>query len=98
MPRRRPKGTRSFPGGLSLEDWLARPLRARLDLIYRAQCDLLGSFRVCADKSCRRHRTCCGGDPEACRRRLWFRKTARPKVWPKALRREWARLDDLKSL
>ena len=87
-------GKRSFPGRLTLEAWLKRPLRTRLDLIWRAQCDLVGSFRCCADKRCRRHRTCAGDDPEACLHRLWRRKT----VTPKTLWREWARLDRLKSL
>jgi len=92
MARRRP--TRSFPGRLTLEAWLARPRRARTNSIRRAQCDLLGSFRFCADKRCRRERTCCGRDPGACRQRLWGLE----KVKPKTLRREWSRLEDLKSL
>jgi hypothetical protein len=91
---RQPTGQRSFPGRLTLEEWLARPLRARIDLVWRAQCDLLGSFRVCADKRCRRERTCCGADPEACRHRLWCLTTVKPKT----LRREWIRLERLTSL
>jgi hypothetical protein len=90
----RPQTTRSFPGRLTLEQWLKRPLRVRIDLVWRAQCDLLGSFRFCADKRCRRERTCCGDDPEACRQRLWCLK----KVKHKTLRQEWTRLDRLKSL
>jgi hypothetical protein len=86
--------TRSFPGRLTLEEWLVRPLRARIDLVWRAQCDLLGSFRFCADKRCRRQRTCCGDDPEACRQTLWCRKTVKPKT----LRRQWSRLERLTSL
>ena len=86
--------TRSFPGRLTLEEWLARPLRVRTDLVWRAQCDLLGSFRFCADKRCRRERTCRGDDPGACRQRLW----CLGKVKPKTLRREWSRLECLKSL
>jgi len=86
--------TRSFPGRLTLEEWLARPLRARTDLVWRAQCDLLGSFRFCADKRCRRERTCCGDDPGACRQRLW----CLGKVKHKTLRQEWSRLERLKSL
>jgi hypothetical protein len=69
-------------------------LRVRVDLIRRAQCDLLGSFRACADKRCRRARTCRGDDPRACRDRLWRLK----KVKPKTLWREWSRLDGLESL
>ena len=88
------KSTRSFPGRLMLEEWLARPLRVRSDLVRRAQCDLLGSFRFCANKRCRRQRTCCGDDPGACGWRLWCLK----KVKPKTLRNEWSRLERLKSL
>jgi hypothetical protein len=90
----KPANTRSFPGRLTLEEWLARPLRVRTDLIRRAQCDLLGSFRFCARKPCRRQRTCCGDDPGACGDRLWRLK----KVRPKTLRDEWSRLARLKSL
>jgi hypothetical protein len=92
MTRRRP--TRSFPGRLTLEEWLARPWRVRADLIRRAQCDLLGSFRFCADKRCLRQRTCCGGDPGACGDRLW----GLMKVKPKTLWQEWSRLKHLESL
>ena len=92
MARRRP--TRSFPGRLTLEEWLARPMRARTDLIRRAQCDLLGSFRFCTKKPCHRERTCCGGDPEACLQKLWRLK----KVKTKTLWNEWSRLEHLRSL
>ena len=90
----RPQTTRSFPGRLTLEEWLARPSRVRNDLIRRAQCDLLGSFRFCTRKPCRRERTCCGDDPGACGWRLWCLK----RVKPKTLRSEWSRLERLKSL
>ena len=92
MAQRRP--TRSFPGRLTLEEWLARPLRARTALIRRAQCDLLGSFRFCANKPCLRERTCCGDDPEVCLQRLWRLK----RVKPKTLWDEWSRLARLRSL
>ena len=88
------KGKRSFPGRLTLEQWLAIPFGVRVPLIWRAQCDLLGSFRSCANKRCCRERRCCSDKPDACRERLWRLKKARPKT----LRREWARLDGLKSL
>jgi hypothetical protein len=84
---------RCFPGRLTLEEWLAAPLLDRIDLIWRAQCDLLGSFRYCANKRCRRQRTC-GGDAGVCRQRLWSRNKGNPK----ALAQEWARLDSLKEL
>jgi hypothetical protein len=91
---KRALGKRSFPGRQTLEEWLCAPFHKRIDLVWRAQCDLLGSFRFCAKKPCRRARTCCSEDPKACHQRLWGRK----KVKPKALRVEWARLDDLKTL
>jgi hypothetical protein len=94
MWRRGPTGKRSFPGRLTLEQWLACPLHARINLIWRAQSDLMGSFRFCADKRCRRARTCAGADPQACRQELWFRK----KVKTKTLRDEWSRLERLKAL
>ena len=87
-------GRRSFPGRLTLEEWLAVPWRKRIPMIWRAQADLLGSFRFCAKKRCRRERRCYGEDPEACRQRLRRRK----KVRPKTLRAEWFRLDGLKAL
>jgi len=87
-------GQRSFPGRLTLEEWLAVPFSKRIPLIWRAQCDLLGSFRFCARKPCRRARTCRGDDALACRQRLWLLKKGKPKT----LRNEWARLDDLQAL
>ena len=87
-------GKRSFPGRLTLEEWLAVPFRERMPLVWRAQCDLLGSFRFCTNKRCRRERTCCGDDPQACLHRLWLLR----KVKPKTLRRERARLDSLMNL
>jgi len=90
----RPQTKRSFPGRLTLEQWLARSWHARSDLVRRAQCDLLGSFRRCADKRCRRQRTCRGEDSQACLQRLWRLK----KTMPKTQWREWSRLHDLKSL
>src|SRR6202043_1183431 len=35
----KPANTRSFPGRLTLEEWPARPLPARIDLIRRAPCE-----------------------------------------------------------
>jgi hypothetical protein len=87
-------GSRSFPGRLMLEEWLRLPYSKRLPLIGRAQCDLLGSFRFCGKKRCRRERTCCGADPFECAQTLWRIR----KVRPKTLRREWARLYDLRAL
>jgi hypothetical protein len=42
-------GRRSFPGRLTLEEWLAVPFGKRMALVWRAQCDLLGSFRFCTN-------------------------------------------------
>jgi hypothetical protein len=39
---------------MKLNDWLALSKDERNDLVRRAQCDLLGSFRHCANKRCRR--------------------------------------------
>jgi hypothetical protein len=93
--KRRVQTQRSFPGRLTLEEWLASPSRKRVDLVRRAQCDLLGSFRFCADKQCRRQRTCRGDDPGACCHTLWCLKKVKK---PKTLRAEWSRLERLKSL
>jgi hypothetical protein len=86
-------GRRSFPGRLTLEQWAAIPFRERIHLIWRAQCDLLGSYRYCANKCCKRQRTC-SGDALACRQRLWRRN----RVKPKPLRQELFRLDQLNAL
>jgi hypothetical protein len=65
---------------MRLRDWQALPTKERNDLVRRAQCDLLGSFRHCADKSCRRARWCASSDPRACKDRLWRSKKTRPKT------------------
>jgi hypothetical protein len=91
-PRR---GTnRSFPGRMTLEEWLVLPYRRQFDLARRAQCELLNCHRLCPSKQCKRHRTCCGDDAMACERRLWLL----PKTRPKRLRRESARLEKLAML
>ena len=89
------RGTnRSFPGRMTLDEWLVLPYRRQLDLARRAQCELLNCHRLCANKQCKRHRTCCGDDAMACERRLW----QLPKTRPKRLRRESARLEKLAML
>ena len=85
---------RSFPGRLTLEEWLALPGLGRRDMIHRAQCELLHCQALCAGRQCRRHRTCCGDDVLACRERLWQRAPSRPL----ALRRELRRLENLGGL
>jgi hypothetical protein len=91
---KRQLGKRSFPGRLTLEEWLKVPFIERITLIWRAQSDLMGSFRFCAKKRCRRARSCCGDDPGSCRRSVWRIR----KAVPKTLRKEWARIDALQSL
>ena len=59
---------RSFPGRMTLDEWLVLPYRRQLDLARRAQCELLNCHRLCANKQCKRHRTCCGDDAMACER------------------------------
>jgi hypothetical protein len=85
---------RSFPGRLTLEDWLALPSLGRRDMVDRAACELLQCHRLCAGKQCRRHRTCCGDDAAACKEQLWQRTTRRPMT----LRRELSRLGYLAGL
>ncbi|MFY9696404.1 MAG: hypothetical protein WA776_13975 [Xanthobacteraceae bacterium] len=95
-----PKGKRSFPGRRTLEEWLAIPWRARTKLIWRAQGDLLGSFRYCADKRCCRHHLCVSDNPEACWKKIQrLRRGSRPRmVMPKTMHREWDRLNRLEQL
>ncbi|HEX4407549.1 MAG TPA: hypothetical protein VH206_02135 [Xanthobacteraceae bacterium] len=90
--------TRSFPGRLTLEEWLVTPLRKRINLIARAQCDLLGSFRFCTKKRCRRLRTCCGNDPNHCSSELRHRHHKRHGGMAKVLRHEWQRLNEMRGL
>jgi hypothetical protein len=85
---------RSFPGRLTLEEWIALPDLGRRDMIYRAECELLGCHRLCASKPCLRHRTCCADDAMACERSLWQCVLSNPKM----LRRELARLYGLAKL
>jgi hypothetical protein len=91
--------TRCFPGRLTLEEWLTVPFQKRMTLIARAQCDLLGSFRFCADKRCRRVRTCCGKNPHDCADALRRHRRVKLNVgMSNALRREWARIRALERL
>jgi hypothetical protein len=86
--RRMPKP--KYPRGLTHEQWLALPQNKRRDLTMRARCDLMGSFRHCKHKLCRRARTC-SGDADACLTKLW--RLIKNK--PKTLRSEYARLAQL---
>jgi hypothetical protein len=83
--------SRSFPGRLTFEEWIALPSLGRRDLIDRAACELLACHRLCAGKDCQRHRTCCGDNAAACKARLWRRANWHPMT----LRREIGRLNTL---
>jgi hypothetical protein len=82
---------KAYPGGLTLEQWRALPRDRRSDLVRRAQCDFLGSFRFCTNKACRRARSCASMDPNACVQRLWRLVKKKPKIW----RAEYARIGRL---
>jgi hypothetical protein len=86
-------GKRNFPGRLTREEWRALPRAQRATMARRAQCDFLGSFRFCANKMCRRARTCSSDDPNACAEMLW----RRVKKKPKTLRHAYARIGDLRD-
>src|ERR1700728_3966744 len=88
-PRR---GTnRSFPGRMTLDEWLELPYLRRLDLKHRAECERFGCHRLCARKQCKRHRTCCAADAQDCARRFWH--LTKPK--PKTLWRELTRISEI---
>jgi hypothetical protein len=70
---------RNYPGRLTREQWLALPRAKRHDMARRGQCDVLGSFRLCTNKRCRRARTC-SGDSIACLQRLWLLQKKKPKT------------------
>jgi hypothetical protein len=89
-----PNGKRSFPGRMTLEEWLTLSYWQRVPPVRRAQADVLGSFRFCANKQCLRARTCRGVKPDDCRQRLRRRRKGMSKV----LLKEWTRLDRLADL
>ena len=77
-----------YPARLTRDEWRVLPREKRRDMATRAQCDLLGSFRFCTNKLCRRLRSCSGNDPHACVEQLW----KRVKKKPKTLRKAYARI------
>jgi len=94
------QNAKSFPGRLTLEQWLALPFIERVHLVHQAQCDLWGSFRYCRRKNCRRHRTCLSREAYECAREIKIikrRSTGRTGE-PKTMRREWSRLYALRDL
>jgi len=70
---------------MKLDDWRALPRDQRNDLVRRAQCDLLGSFRHCASRHCRRNRWCAADNPRDCKDRLWILAKNKPKTLRKAM-------------
>jgi hypothetical protein len=78
---------KAYPGGLTREQWRALPRDRRCDLVRRARCDFLGSFRFCSNKACRRARSCASQDPNACVQRLWRLVKKKPKIWRDAYAR-----------
>jgi hypothetical protein len=80
---------------MRIRDWLALPKDQRNDLVRRAQCDLLGSFRHCANKRCRRARWCVSSDPWACENRLWKLRLKLKRMAPKTLRKALGKLEDI---
>jgi hypothetical protein len=81
---------RTYPGRLTREQWQALPRARRHDLARRGQCDVLGSFRLCTNKRCRRARTC-SGDSMDCLQKLWLLQKKKPKT----LRRRYHKFADL---
>ena len=49
-----------YPGRRTREQWLALSIRERSQLAARAQSDLLGLWKTCSKKPCRRAHTCQG--------------------------------------
>ncbi|MGC1776674.1 MAG: hypothetical protein WBB34_01920 [Xanthobacteraceae bacterium] len=88
---------RNFPGGLTLEQWRATPTDTRLRLVRRAQCDLLGSFRFCANKRCKRACGCISDRPMECWERVKDRRkrVIKTKLSGRITIFEWARLEQL---
>jgi hypothetical protein len=81
---------RNYPGRRTLTEWRALPVDDRRDLTRRAQCDLLGAWRHCTNKRCRRVRSC-SGDSWTCVERAWKWTKKRPKT----LRKAYARIGNL---
>jgi hypothetical protein len=53
---------RSYPGRLTQEQWLKRPVRQRYVLAARSAADLLELWRGCSKKPCRRAHACHGDE------------------------------------
>jgi hypothetical protein len=57
----------TYPGRLTREEWLQRSVRERALLAARAGADLLGLWKSCSKKPCRRAHACQGD--ESCKSR-----------------------------
>jgi hypothetical protein len=51
-----------YPGRLTYQQWMARSIRERCLPAARAKSDLLGLWKSCSKKSCRRAHACQGDD------------------------------------
>jgi len=80
----------NYPGSLTRGEWRALPKEQRHLLVRQAQCNLLGSFRHCRNKLCKRSRACSSKNPDDCLERLW--RLVKKK--PKTLRNARARLEE----
>jgi hypothetical protein len=70
-----------FPLRMTFTQWRRLPYRYRHAYLAQAQCTLLGYWRDCAKRRCRRAQRCLFPDP--C---YWDRKSAMPAA-------EWAKAD-----
>ncbi len=70
-----------IPRRMTLRQWRRLPFPSRWWYLARAQCNLLGYWRDCKNRRCRRARRCL--EPQPC---YWDRKAATPPA-------EWARAD-----
>jgi hypothetical protein len=52
----------TYPGRLTREEWLKRSIRQRSLLVARAESDLLGLWKSCSKKPCRRAHACQGDE------------------------------------
>jgi len=69
---------RTYPGRLTQEEWLKTPVDRRCLLAARAQSDLLGLWRSCDKKPCRRAHTCHGD--ARCKSRPWQADLKNPNL------------------
>ena len=56
------KAPRDYPGRLTRDEYYALPAARRWLLAMRAKSDLLGLWRTCSKKPCRKHHACHGDE------------------------------------